>query len=85
MIFVHVVINISSVNLKFWHRHILTVTEKYKNLWDVLQDRTDYEPISLLDTEPEDKLECVRWIKNISLPFENVTIFVSIIKTSAGC
>ena len=43
------------------------VKERYKKLWDVLLKKKDYEPVSLLDIEPEDKMECFRWVQSISL------------------
>ena len=44
------------------------VKQKYRKLWDVLLQKKDYEPVSLLDIEPEDSMECYRWVQSISLP-----------------
>lgn len=44
------------------------VKQKYRKLWDVLLQKKDYEPISLLDIKPEDSMECYRWVQSISLP-----------------
>ena len=42
--------------------------ERCKKLWDVLLKKKDYEPVSLLDIEAEDKMECFRWVQSISFP-----------------
>ena len=42
--------------------------EIYKKLWDVPLKKKDYEPVSLLGTEPEDKMEHFWWFQSISFP-----------------
>ena len=44
------------------------MTEIFKKFWDVLCKKNDYEPLCLLDIEPEDSMERFRWLQNISLP-----------------
>ena len=44
------------------------VSERFQKLWDVLCKKNDYEPLCLLDIEPEDSMERFRWLQNISLP-----------------
>ena len=44
------------------------MTERFQKLWDVLCKKNDYEPLCLLDIEPQDSLEWFRWLQNISLP-----------------
>ena len=44
------------------------VKERYKRLCDVLLKKKEYEPVCLLDIEPENKMEHFRWVQSISLP-----------------
>ena len=44
------------------------MAERFQKLWDVLCKRNDYQPLCLLDIEPEDSMERFRWLQNNSLP-----------------
>ena len=44
------------------------VKDKYKKLWDVLLQKEDYEPCSLLDIEPADPTDRFRYLQHILLP-----------------
>ena len=52
------------------------VLKGYRKLWDILMDKGTYDPVCLLDIEPEDKVERFRWIQHISLPVLTVQVLL---------